>query len=82
MIAKAVYYNEDLNSKENRDYAYIVENMDYVVFNMLNEDDRQIIYNEVILGRKGEWYLEYYAKSTYYNHSRKAYRNLLTYLLK
>lgn len=82
MLALADYNNEDLNSHDNLDYAKTIHKMDYVVFNLLNEDDRRIIYNEVILGKKGNWYLECYAKTTYYNHSLKAYRNLISYLLK
>lgn len=46
--------------------------------NHLNERDHFIIYNEVILGKSGNWYLEYFSESTYRRHAKEAYENFLS----
>ena len=43
----------------------------------LDEDDRFIIENEVLLGKKGKWFLGYFSSSCYYKHRKKAYANFL-----
>lgn len=61
------------------DPTYIKE-LERMVFHIENcieyLDDREkfIIYNEVILGRQGKWYLEYYSPSAYRVRRRYAYQ--------
>lgn len=50
------------------------------VVNALNDNDRFIIDNEVIKGKRGNWYYEYMSTSTYYKHRKKAYSNFLSSL--
>ena len=42
------------------------------VVDSLKERDRFIIYNEVILGKTGDWYREYLSPATYYRHRKSA----------
>ena len=49
-----------------------------VIFNILDDEDRFIIQNEVILNKKGPWYEGYLPSSTYYRHRKKAYANFLS----
>ncbi len=44
------------------------------VVDSLKERDRFIIYNEVILGKRGDWYREYLSPATYYRHRKTAYQ--------
>ena len=43
----------------------------------LGEKERLIIQKEVIEGRSGKWYLEYFSAPSYYRHRRKAYSEFL-----
>lgn len=47
------------------------------VAKQLEEKERIIIENEVLLGKKGKWYLEYFSSSCYYRTRKKAYRDFL-----
>lgn len=58
-----------------RRIRYYIEN---VIFNILDDEDRFIIQNEVILNKKGPWYEGYLSSSTYYRHRKKAYANFLS----
>ena len=57
----------------------IVTHIENVIEN-LDEDDRFIIEKEIMEGRKGNWYLEYFSASSYYRHRNRAYMNFLSYL--
>jgi len=46
----------------------------------LDNDDRFIIQNEVIDGKKNEWYLGFLSSSTYYRHAKSAYIQFLNIL--
>lgn len=48
--------------------------------NCLNENDHFVIYNEVILGKKGDWYSQQISQSTYYRYRGDAYYNFLSCL--
>ena len=61
-------------------YRVNVEFIEYVV-SCLNDDDRLIIENEVLKGKKGAWYYEYMSAPTYYRHRKKAYTNFLQSLI-
>ena len=43
----------------------------------LNESDRFIIQNEVILGKRGDWYQGLLSSATYYRHRKTAYSNFI-----
>ena len=43
----------------------------------LDEYDRFIIQKEVIEGKKGKWFLDYYSKPAYYRNRQKAYKEFL-----
>lgn len=58
-----------------RRIKYYIEN---VIFNILDDNDRFIIQNEVLLNKKGTWYEGYISSSTYYRHRKKAYANFLS----
>ncbi len=55
---------------------YIVSHTETVVAG-LPERERFIIYNEVILGKRGNWYEGLLSSATYYRHRRTAYRDFL-----
>ena len=60
-------------------YRRIVSHIEDVV-RILPEKERIIIENEVIHGKNGTWYLEYFSASSYYRHRKSAYSNFLNYL--
>jgi len=81
-LMAACYKNEKLRLEEE---AYLPENEREDLTNSriicnrieesaryLSENDRFIIDNEVIQGKKGKWYMGYLSESTYYRHARKA----------
>ena len=43
----------------------------------LSERDHFIIFNEVILGKRGKWYMGYMSQATYYRHRKEAYKNFI-----
>lgn len=43
----------------------------------LPERDQFIIHNEVILGKRGKWYMGYMSQATYYRHRKQAYKNFI-----
>lgn len=57
-------------------YRRIVTHIEDVIA-ILPEKERIIIENEVIKGRSGAWYLEYFSAPSYYRHRSKAYDNFL-----
>ena len=48
----------------------------------LTDEDYFIIYNEVIKGKEGHWYMGYLSDATYYRHRRVAYQTFINYLNK
>lgn len=46
----------------------------------LNEKDRLIIQKEVIEGLKGEWFIGYFSKPSYYRNRQRAYERFLNCL--
>ncbi|MBR2577572.1 MAG: hypothetical protein IKE38_01450 [Erysipelotrichaceae bacterium] len=57
-------------------YRFNVYHIEAIV-SCLNDDDRLIIANEVIAGKKGNWYHQYMSAPTYYRHRKAAYTNFL-----
>ena len=43
----------------------------------LSERDHFIIFNEVILGKRGKEYMGYMSQATYYRHRKEAYKNFI-----
>lgn len=70
-------YSKDY--KEHREYVALVN---AIVNSYLDENDKYIVFNEIILGKTGDWYYECLTPSTYYRHRRKAYVNFLSCLAK
>lgn len=62
-----------------RAYKRIVTHIEDVA-KLLPEKHRIIIENEVILGKKGTWYLEFFSASSYYRHRKGAYNDFLSCL--
>ena len=54
----------------------IVRHIDNVV-ESLDENDQFIIHKEVIEGKRGNWYLDYFSSTSYYRQRDKAYDNFL-----
>ncbi len=54
----------------------IVRHIENVV-DCLEESDQFIIRKEVIEGKRGNWYLDYYSSTSYYRLRSKAYENFL-----
>lgn len=54
----------------------IVSHMESVT-QRLDPKERIIIENEVLMGKKGKWYLEFFSASAYYRARKKAYRDYL-----
>lgn len=54
----------------------VVDHIEHVA-ESLDDKEKLIIKNEVINGKKGKWYLEYFSKPTYYRIRYKAYHNFL-----
>ena len=52
----------------------------YLIINDLDDDSKFIIHNEVVLGKKGNWYYGFLSTPTYYRHRCKAYVDFLQYL--
>lgn len=71
-----------MNSHAFKAQRELIDLMESIINNFLDDDDRYIVYNEVILGKTGSWYYEMLTVSTYYRHRRKAYNNFLTCLAK
>ena len=61
-----------LSEDEHRMCQRIVAHIEILV-SYLDEKDRFIIDNEVLQGKKGTWYLDYYSVPTYYRHKNHAY---------
>ncbi|MBO4919202.1 MAG: hypothetical protein J5365_03500 [Erysipelotrichaceae bacterium] len=57
-------------------YRRIVSHIENVA-ECLGEKERLIIQKEVIEGKSGKWYLEYFSAPSYYRHRRKAYSEFL-----
>ena len=57
-------------------YRRIVSHIENVAEG-LGEKERLIIQKEVLEGRSGKWYLEYFSAPSYYRHRRKAYSEFL-----
>lgn len=81
VLAERSNYNTVLGRAKIKDSESIVNKIEYVTKEKLSEDDYYIIYNEVILGKKGPWY-EGISNSTYYRHKINAYSNFLSCLAK
>ena len=72
---KLVHYSLD----KVRSYRRIVTHIEDIVM-ILPEKQRIIIENEVLLGKTGAWYLEYFSAPSYYRHRDSAYKNFLNSL--
>ena len=59
-----------------KNFRRIVTHIEDIVM-MLPEKQRIIIENEVLLGKTGAWYLEYFSAPSYYRHRDRAYKNFL-----
>ncbi len=86
-----VYIENKLKSQQNypgpykkydndREYSEKLINKFEREVDNLKDNDRLIIYNEVLLGKKGDWYLEIMSQSTYYRYRRGAYLNFISCL--
>lgn len=67
--------SDDINDKKKK-----ISTIEGVTYDLLDEDDFFIISNEVLKGKKGNWYLGYLSPSTYYRQRAKAYANFLSCL--
>ena len=81
LMSKSILKEEELgiskrNNKALEDYRKVVRKIDNVV-NYLDEKDRFIILNEVILGKRGEWYQGLISTPTYYRYRKSAYKNFI-----
>ena len=72
---KVSAYNQ--NEHDKRHIVFYIEN---VINNNLSDNDKFIITNEVMLGKRGTWYHNYLSPSTYYRHRKSAYANFLSCL--
>lgn len=52
----------------------------YLIIDDLDDNSKFIIHNEIVLGKKGNWYYGQLSVPTYYRHRSKAYRDFLEYL--
>lgn len=64
-------------SKETIEACHNIVNRIDSVISTLKDDDKFIIYNEVVLGKKGDWYRDYVSVSTYYRYSKVAYSDFI-----
>lgn len=62
-------------------YRRIVRHIEYCT-NCLDEKSRFIIQNEVIEGKSGKWYAEFYSAASYYRLRQKAYEEFFRCLEK
>lgn len=81
LMAKSILKEDELgiskrSSKSLEDYSKIVRKIDNTV-NYLDEKDRFIILNEVVLGKRGEWYQGMISTPTYYRYRKVAYQNFI-----
>ena len=54
----------------------VICHIEYVI-ESLDDQDRFIIENEVMMGRSGKWFLGFYSPTCYYKHRKRAYANFL-----
>ena len=66
---------DDIKNKKQK-----INTIEGVTYDLLDENDFFIISNEVLKGKKGNWYLGYLSPSTYYRQRAKAYANFLSCL--
>lgn len=52
----------------------------YLIIDDLDDNSKFIIHNEIVLGKKGNWYYGQLSVPTYYRHRSKAYHDFLEYL--
>lgn len=57
----------------------VIEGFHYILQHML-EESRQIILNDFINRQDHQWWLNFYARSTYYRIKNKALKELLSFL--
>ena len=58
-------------------YDYKVVSRMEARINFLEDNERQIIINEVLLGKSGDWYIGLFSPSTYYRYRDRAYAHYL-----
>lgn len=68
-----------MSSRQLEPHRRIVYHIEYVV-RSLDERDRFIIEKEVMEGRRGKWYLDYFTEPSYYRNRIRAYKNFLNCL--
>lgn len=78
---KLVVYEDDMGYRH-RSYTdvvksrYIIHHIEAVI-EYLDDPERFIIEKEIIEGKTGNWYLEYFSAPSYYRHRKKAYEIFL-----
>lgn len=84
MVQKRILKEYELGistkTKEDLESAKRLLDKVYLVINDLDDNSKFIIHNEVVLGRKGNWYCGLLSTPTYYRHRYKAYSQFLEYL--
>jgi len=71
--------NSKYSERTIKAYSKIVSTIDNSLKH-LEDNERFIIQNEVIEGKKSEWYLGFLSSSTYYRHAKSAYIKFLNIL--
>lgn len=69
-------YFENIGPYAYKVAEYIVSHVENVV-EYLDEKEKFLLTNEIILGKKDNWFKGYYSDSTYYRIRTKAYRTFL-----
>ena len=64
------------NYERLKSHLRIVKHIENVA-RCMSDKERIIIQNEVIEGKTGKWYLEYFSAPSYYRHRKKAYTDFL-----
>lgn len=68
------------DNQDNSNKKKIMARIESVIYNLLDEADFFIIFNEVIKNKRSTWYVGYLSTPTYYRHRDKAYVNFLSCL--
>jgi hypothetical protein len=71
--------NDQQQKQLNEDHVNFIEAFQYMLDHMA-EENRQIILNDFINQHQHQWWINFYARSTYYRIKGKALKELLSFL--
>ena len=65
-----------LNDSTLDSHKYLIDKINFII-SSLSDKDKFILVNEIIQGKKGDWYVGFMSTPTYYRHRKTAYNDFL-----